>query len=229
MAVTGRPVRIYWGAHPRVVCLFCRRLPGDCRIGACTPQASPVGGRRGYGIRVGRTTIRDSDPRDADAIAAIRVAGWRTAYAGIIEDAVLQRLDPVAEAARRRAEWAAHPTPRVAEHGGEVVGFAISCPYRQDDADPGDGEIAALYVAPGHWSLGIGSALLVDALTQLGERGHTVARLWVLQANARARRSYERNGFTADGAIACYTPRGGSRAVPEIRYRRPTRAAPGLA
>jgi len=53
-------------------------------------------------------------------------------------------------------------------------------------------------VAPASWSRGIGSALLTDAVAGLTAAGYDVARLWVLQANHRARALYRRHGFTDD-------------------------------
>lgn len=137
--------------------------------------------------------VRAANIEDVEAIAGIRVAGWRTAYRGLIEQAVLDRLDPVAEAATRRARWAERPPAAVAELGGVVVGFVLTCPYRTADdepgwtADPGDGEIAALYVAPDIQGRGVGRVLLKHGLTELAA-GHPVARLWVLAGNTRARR-----------------------------------------
>lgn len=50
------------------------------------------------------------------------------------------------------------------------------------------------------WGIGVGSALLADALRHL-DRGFSVTVVWVLSQNPRARACYERAGFTtvADG------------------------------
>ena len=37
--------------------------------------------------------IRDAEPADARALAQIRVASWRMAYAGIVPGAILERMD----------------------------------------------------------------------------------------------------------------------------------------
>ncbi len=174
--------------------------------------------------------IRPATVDDVRAIAEIRVACWRTAYAGLIEQHVLDALDPAAEADRRRREWGTQPSAfSVATLGGSVVGFAMTCPYRggsdQPDwpADPHAGEVAALYVDPAVHGQGVGRALLSYALTQLRADGSTVARLWVLAGNSRARRVYAAAGFTDEstvGVVKDYTPRGGTRDTPEIRYSR---------
>lgn len=56
-----------------------------------------------------------------------------------------------------------------------------------------EGWIAHLYVAPDQQRKGLGQALLGKALHDGEER-----RLWTFQKNARARRFYERHGFTPE-------------------------------
>jgi ribosomal protein S18 acetylase RimI-like enzyme len=47
--------------------------------------------------------------------------------------------------------------------------------------------------------------------------GYSAITLWVLRDNERARRFYDRAGFTPDGATNVLTRLGD---VPELRYRR---------
>ncbi len=115
-------------------------------------------------------SLRDARRADAGAIAAVRVAGWRSGYAGIITDDVLGALDPAVDEARWLADWDSGPRRRVAEVDGTVVGFTSTGPYRATGDDPSwpcgtdDGEVMAVYVDPGTWSRGVGRALLTDAL-----------------------------------------------------------------
>jgi GNAT superfamily N-acetyltransferase len=174
--------------------------------------------------------VRGAVPDDAAAIATIRVAGWRAAYAGLIEQAVLDALDPVTEAVRRRAEWAERPTPVVAEVDGRVVGFVLTCPYRTAieapahwPHDPDAGEVAALYVDPAVHGRGVGRALMDRALADLRAAGHPVAHLWVLTGNARARRFYEAAGFVDESPVGVthdWIAPGATRPTPEVRYSR---------
>jgi len=174
-------------------------------------------------------SLRDARRADAGAIAAVRVAGWRSGYAGIITDDVLGALDPAVDEARWLADWDSGPRRRVAEVDGTVFGFTSTGPYRATGDDPSwpcgtdDGEVMAVYVDPGTWSRGVGRALLTDALEVLADAGHPVARLWVLAANARARRFYARHGLSDEeslGVVAPFTPRGGGPPVPEVRFSR---------
>ena len=54
-------------------------------------------------------------------------------------------------------------------------------------------------------------------LAKVKMAGYTCITLWVLEANARARRFYHRAGFAPDGARHVLDDLGG---VTEIRYRR---------
>jgi len=79
------------------------------------------------------------------------------------------------------------------------------------------GELYALYLLPAWWSAGVGRTLMTSVLDALrGDRYRRVV-LWVLADNARARRFYERAGFTLDGATNVLTGLGG---VLEVRYTR---------
>ena len=85
--------------------------------------------------------------------------------------------------------------------------------------DPeGAGELYAINVDPGHWGTGAGRALLGAAQAELARLGFDETVLWVLPANARARRFYEIAGWVADGAERTAEVQG--VVVPEVRYRR---------
>ncbi|MGZ8437479.1 MAG: N-acetyltransferase family protein [Candidatus Limnocylindrales bacterium] len=105
----------------------------------------------------------------------------------------------------------------VVERARLVVGFVATGRSRDDDTDPGTGEVRAIYVAPEAWSTGLGAALLRAAVTDLHGRGYAPLILWVLQANRRARRFYERDGWREDGAQRPIDFDGVP--VDEVRYR----------
>jgi GNAT superfamily N-acetyltransferase len=84
----------------------------------------------------------------------------------------------------------------VAEDDGHVVGFA-SCGERRDV--PAEGELYAIYALPESWGSGAGPLLMTAVLTALRESGVSSAILWVLEDNPRARRFYEREGWTRSG------------------------------
>lgn len=80
----------------------------------------------------------------------------------------------------------------VADDGRRILGTVIAA---IDDTEPTVGFLARLYVEPELWGSGIGAALYDAAMAELQRRGHPLARLWVLEANTRARAMYERRGW----------------------------------
>lgn len=88
----------------------------------------------------------------------------------------------------------------VAELDDAVVGYAAR----------GDGWLNQLYVHPDHQGEGIG-----DALVALAKEGMDSLQLWAFQQNTRARRFYEKRGFTlaelTDGS-------GNEEKTPDARY-----------
>ncbi|HZU20653.1 MAG TPA: GNAT family N-acetyltransferase [Gaiellaceae bacterium] len=164
--------------------------------------------------------VRLASPDDSLAIERARVHGWRTAYRHIYPADDLDAL-PI-DADRWRSRLHVPPpgwTTLVCEDLDRVVGFASVGPSRDED---GLGELYAIYVDPDAWSSGAGRALIEAAEEQLAADYET-ALLWVLEDNPRARRFYERAGWTPDGARKA-EERFGVRA-PEVRYRKELRSS----
>lgn len=150
-------------------------------------------------------TVRLATKEDVHAIATVRIETWRAAYAGLIHQAVLDRMDVDREAARRAELWEQyHSDPRgaelIAEADGELAGWAVVGPSLDDDL-PEDGQIYAIYALPSFWSAGVGRALMTDAETRLRAAGFETAHLWVLEGNERAASFYERHGWREDGVV----------------------------
>jgi ribosomal protein S18 acetylase RimI-like enzyme len=171
--------------------------------------------------------IRPASPRDAEAVARVHTRTWRVAYAGIMPQPVLDALS-VPERTEKMRTWLADPAPTYTwllaiEPGepaaapyptadGSLAGFVCFGPYRieydEPEPDPSVGQVLALYVDPDRWGRGAGRALLDAVVARLVADGHTEIKLWVLEANVRSRRFYERYGFVADGTEAVYRPFG---------------------
>ena len=165
------------------------------------------------------TTIRLTTPQDAEAVEQLRIAGWQTAYRGIIPDAYLDSL-PL-DVPRRRRQLETLPEKfrnDVAIADGCIVGWISAGPCRDPDRPgPRHGEVFACYVHPGRWRTGTGSLLMEHALELLAQDGRDDVTLWVLEANERARRFYAGFGLAPDGTrklLDFGVP------VPELRYRR---------
>ncbi|MEZ0095387.1 N-acetyltransferase family protein [Streptacidiphilus sp. EB129] len=157
-----------------------------------------------------RPLVRGATVADIPEVRRLRAASWRAAYAGIVPPAYLDTMDDdpedVRRAVRRFRESRADQHLLVAERDGRMVAFAICGPERptpeQVRGRPPRGEVYALYAHPGSWSTGAGSALLAAALERLRADGFDRQVLWVLEANARARGFYERQGLRPTGQLS---------------------------
>ena len=84
-----------------------------------------------------------------------------------------------------------------------------------------DDEVDQVYVDQGHRGSGVAGVLLAEAERLVAAGGHPRAWLAVATGNARARRFYERQGWTDEGAFEHEAPVGDSSiAVPCHRYVR---------
>lgn len=140
--------------------------------------------------------VRPALPADAQAIASVYVASWRTTYPGLLPDWFLASLD-VVEYTTRWWNVLTDPFERssvlVVEEAGAIVGFA-SC-GRERDRDPRyEGELYAIYLLLEAQGRGRGRALVQAAASALAGRGMASMVVWVLRDNARARAFYERLG-----------------------------------
>jgi len=159
--------------------------------------------------------VREARPDDAFAVESIRVRGWQIAYRHVFPPEQLDAMTVDETRWRRRfVEPPAGWSTFVAEREGDVVGFASVGPSRDER---GIGELYAIYVDPEDWSQGAGGALLDHAERRLA-CDFEEATLWVLAANARARRFYEHAGWTSDGTSKV-EERLGVRSE-ETRYRK---------
>jgi ribosomal protein S18 acetylase RimI-like enzyme len=157
--------------------------------------------------------VRDLRPGEARRFEEIRIAGWHAAYGGILHPDVLRGAVLDEERVAWRERWLADPVPGeltlVAEVDGDVVAGAYLRPSPE-----GEAELASLYVEPVRRGSGLGQALLEEGFARMPQQEQV---LWTFEANAPARRFYERLGFATDG---------GRQSLPmlgdpvEVRYRR---------
>ena len=150
--------------------------------------------------------IRRARPDDAGAIAGIHHRTWHAAYAEILDPTELPEV-PEPERWAERLQHAAITT-LVWDQGGAVAGFASA----------GQGTLLALYVDPRAQGAGVGTALMEAALDLLRADGNRDAVAWTFVDNERARRFYEKHGWTAEPET---TDRHERVDALEIRYRRP--------
>jgi len=164
--------------------------------------------------------LRPATPADAPEIAAVHVATWQHAYAGLLSGDFLAALDvdQWAERWRNRLVTLAEGSfVYVLEQARHVKGFVLGGPSRGDDAG---GEVYAIYVDPGGQGQGAGTRLLGAAARRLAEASFTEASLWVLADNHPSRKFYESRGWRADGTEQPWTYGPGQTAL-EVRYTTP--------
>lgn len=167
--------------------------------------------------------LRAVVPDDAEAIAEIHLqasstlALWQIAHMGPPPEDLYRELG---DQSRYRTTLDDSPPEQrawVAERGGRVVGYVITGPSRDRDADGRTAEIFELYVRPELAGRGIGRLLLDRGTQDLRSRGYEEATLWVLERNNRARRFYEAGGWRTDGATK--VDRYDEAEFTEMRYR----------
>ena len=87
---------------------------------------------------------------------------------------------------------------------GDIAGF-VDFEACEDDVSPETvGEVVALYVRPEWWGLGIGEALMRDAMARLRDSGWVEVVLWVVPENRRAVYFCERLGFRIDESVRSF-------------------------
>jgi ribosomal protein S18 acetylase RimI-like enzyme len=169
-------------------------------------------------------TVRRADAADAEEIARINVASWRSAYRGIVSDAVLDRLLPESRVPGWR-RWLTRPEPAAVfvaiDATGRIGAYCGVDAVREPEdrhADLRTGELCAIYVDPGARGSGAGHAVHEAGLRHLAEQGFRYAVLWVLAANTPAQRFYRGHGWRSDGGSKQYQV--GAERLPEVRYAR---------
>jgi GNAT superfamily N-acetyltransferase len=168
--------------------------------------------------------VRSPEITDAQQIARTMNDSWRVGYRGLLSDAILDGLDD-ARGTTRWARWLRHGYENAGRRAEfrvttdaarQIVGVSGFGADRDLPNDADRGELWLLYVAPSHWGLGYGYALLRDAEEALAATGRRNLALWVLEGNDRARRFYERAGWRADDGMKPF----GDSGLYEMRYRK---------
>lgn len=164
--------------------------------------------------------VRRAVPSDAMEVARIHVRSWQSGYRGVLSQDYLDALRPEDRASRYTFDSVDSDGPfTLVAVNGDVVTGLVTVGWLRDGDLPAAGEVWAIYVDPPRWNEGIGQTLMFEGTTWLRRRGYATAALWVLSANARARRFYERGGWVLDGCERIDAV--GDRLVLEVRYQRP--------
>ena len=162
--------------------------------------------------------LRTADVNDARAIAEVHVLAWQHTYRGLLPQDFLDGLS----IERREAMWSSslatgEKSTLIAEVNDRIVGFSAFGRCRDDDAQSTDYEIWAIYVAPDHWSTGVGRLLWLKSRDAMVVQGANRISLWVMAGNERAIRFYTAAGFQQEPGSVKMVEVGGVQ-VYETRY-----------
>jgi GNAT superfamily N-acetyltransferase len=159
--------------------------------------------------------IREATADDVGVLAQIQSAASTLAYAGIFDAG--QSPPTEQRIALRWATLLARPRSWIGllVVDGRPAGAIAVQPSPDEDVDGAvAGEISSFYVHPRHWGERRGHALFERALVEADALGYDDLRLWVLEANVRARRMYAERHWVPDGAT-----REAADGVRELRHR----------
>ena len=131
-------------------------------------------------------SLRSARESDVPVLAGIWYEAWLDGHLGNVPDDLVKIRTPESFQTRT-APRVAETT--VAETESELAGFIMV----HDD------EVEQVFVAAAHRGSGIATLLLAEAERQVAAQGYAVAWLAVVPGNARARRFYERQGWTDEG------------------------------
>ncbi|KZZ83271.1 MULTISPECIES: GNAT family N-acetyltransferase [Bacillaceae] len=125
--------------------------------------------------------IRKAKKEDIKGIAEVHVDSWRTTYRDIVDSAYLNSLTY----AEKMSQWEQADLDHLflaEDEEGRIVGFS-SYGKERTEKHGFDGEIYAIYLLDEVQRKGIGSALLLNSIDDLIEKGFQSVMVWVISEN----------------------------------------------
>ncbi|MEV0952307.1 GNAT family N-acetyltransferase [Promicromonospora sp. NPDC050249] len=149
-------------------------------------------------LRVRHVELRQAVPDDAAGIADVWHAAWGDGHHGLVP--------PALEAVRTRESFGPRAASRVPN---TTVAVADGQPAHGEPADGGvvgfvtvhDDEVEQVFVSATRRGSGLAAHLLSDGEDRVAAAGHAEAWLAVVAGNGRARRFYERQGWSDAGPL----------------------------
>jgi ribosomal protein S18 acetylase RimI-like enzyme len=165
-------------------------------------------------------TIRPARSDDAEGISTVHSASWRSTYPGVVPQSYLDDMHPEKTVERwRDAAAGKHPGAHllVAEEGGKIIGFETYGPAREP-AFGYAGELYAAYFLPEAMGKGLGTEMMKTVVRDLAAQGLNDMIVWVMEANERGRRFYEKilGGAIVEGSRQSFEIAGAT--IWEIAY-----------
>ena len=144
--------------------------------------------------------IRTAVPEDVQAVSRIQIESWWSAFADILTEQTLEdhlKEDAIEQMYR-------HVLADERFHGllltldGQPHAMAFWSAAREEQT-PGLAELICIHSLKENWGKGYGSQLMERALAEMKAAGYREVLLWVFEQNLRARRFYEKFGFSLSG------------------------------
>jgi ribosomal protein S18 acetylase RimI-like enzyme len=163
---------------------------------------------------VGGGFVRAARASDAEGLARVQVASWRSAFDGLVPDVVIAELTSEEAVGQFAEQWqesiSSPPTSRHRVHvavekpgAPEILGFAAAGPATDEDLWPAtDGELYELHVAPSVVGEGHDERLLHAVADTFAEDGFSTGYTWALAGDEERVGFLEAAGWAPDGSRA---------------------------
>ena len=140
--------------------------------------------------------VRKARYTEIPALAKIQCAAWKAAFADIITARTMEKYtdEDMNTIMLRRVFNKGLGHLYIAGIDNKACGMLFWQPIDNRSA-----EIVALHTLKRVWGKGVGRALMDKALADITEEGFFGVKLWVFRNNLRARKFYEKCGFTMTG------------------------------
>lgn len=137
---------------------------------------------------------------NAEDLGFVHATSWKQAYRGIVPQTFLDQLTSESRATFfRKAISISQHEFYGAYLKGKPVGMMSIGHSRDKDASEDTAEISAIYCIADVWGTGCGRQLMDFAVNHLKKHAYHTISLWVFEENRRARKFYEKYGYTFDG------------------------------
>lgn len=149
-----------------------------------------------------RYTINRVKVGDEAALAYIQTESWKAAFRDILSpEALARNTDPVrAEAMYWRLMEQQIGNGYLLRVEGRPHCIAWWDSSREPDM-PDHAELICIHSLPDRWRQGFGLRMMKVVLADMAAAGYQWAMLWVFEDNHRARRFYEKCGFSATSRV----------------------------
>jgi len=163
------------------------------------------------------TNIRYANGSDYEILGEIHSESLSFAYNGIFPaDYIQSRFSYEKRKDGFKRELSlGYPETAILFKDGIPIGLFTFGKSRYGEVDDSCIEIWRIYLKPDYIGKGFGTELMNWGLDELRKKGYKNAILWVLEDNHRARKFYERCGFTFDGNVQTI-----EYGIRELRYSR---------